>query len=261
MAIQIINTKQGIDRKFEVRLAENQLEIENTLALRYNVFNLEMGEGLPESRATQKDRDIYDYHCDHLIVKDLTNDLIVGTYRILKRSIARETIGFYSENEFDLKCLYRLKEEIAEVGRSCVHKDYRDGSVISLLWSGFGEYMQKHNIRYLFGCGSIHSVDPTLASQTYAYLRHKNAISPQNLEVQPLSSHKLTGFNPDYQIDDMVATMKILPPLIKGYVRLGAKICGYPALDSVFRTTDLLVLFDQKEINERYGKHYLNQTT
>lgn len=257
MAISVINKKQGIERRLEVRLAENQYEIEQTLALRYNVFNLEMGEGLPESRQAQKDRDDYDYYCDHLIVKDETNDLIVGTYRILKRSVAKENIGFYSETEFDLRKLYDFKEEVAEVGRSCVHQDYRDGSVISLLWSGFGEYMLKNDIRYLMGCGSIHSTDPLAASQAYAYLKENNALASDEFGVVPYDSHRLDGFDPNYIIEDKKAVNKTIPPIIKGYVRLGAKICGYPALDRVFGTTDMFVLFDRNEIDARYGKHYL----
>lgn len=208
MAISIIQNKQGIERKLEVRLAENQYEIEQTLALRYNVFNLEMGEGLPESRQSQKDRDAYDYYCDHLIVKDETQDRIVGTYRILKRSVAKENIGFYSETEFDLRKLYDLEDDVAEVGRSCVHQDYRDGSVISLLWSGFGEYMLENNIRYLMGCGSVHSKDPLVASQAYAYLRENNALAGDELGVSPYATHALEGFDPNYIIEDKKQSIK-----------------------------------------------------
>ncbi|PJZ85580.1 GNAT family N-acetyltransferase [Leptospira harrisiae] len=257
MVIQSPNAKQGVLRKLEVRLAENDNEIENTLALRYDVFNLEMGEGIPESRQTQKDRDKYDAYCDHLIVKDQICGSIVGTYRILKRSVAKNHIGFYSENEFNLSNLYQLKEEIAEVGRSCVHKDYRDGSVISLLWSGFGEYMQNHNIRYLMGCGSVHSTDPMIASQAYAYLREKGALAQSDLMVYPYPDFEMPGFDANYQISNMDSIRKNLPPLIKGYVRLGAKICGFPALDKGFGTTDFFVLFDKNIIDHRYGKHYL----
>lgn len=257
MAISVISKKQGVERKLEVRLAENQYEIEQTLSLRYNVFNLEMGEGLPESRQAQKDRDEYDYYSDHLIVKDETANKIVGTYRILKRSVAKANIGFYSENEFDLSKIYEFKDEVAEVGRSCVHADYRDGSVISLLWSGFGEYMLKNDIRYLMGCGSIHSMDSIVASQAYAYLKENNALAGEEFGVTPYESYQLVGFDPNYKVADWKAVNKAIPPIIKGYVRLGAKICGYPALDRIFKTTDLFVLFDRKEIDERYGKHYL----
>lgn len=259
MGICNIDTKQEISRNLVVRLAQNRSEIENTLALRYHVFNLELGEGLSGSRDTQKDRDEYDNFCDHLIVEDQNNNnAIVGTYRILRRSVAKKNIGFYSEKEFDLSNLYLLKEEIAEVGRSCVRKDYRDGSVISLLWSGFGQYMSKHNIRYLFGCGSIHSIDPIVVSQAYAFLRENGALVQKEFRVQPCPDRHLPGFDSNFHINNFDSIRKQLPPLIKGYIRLGAKICGYPALDKDFGTTDFFVLFDKNTIDYRYGKHYLH---
>ncbi len=251
----ILNRKE---RVLEVRLAGNQLEIERALALRYDVFNLEMGEGLPQSAATRKDRDEYDLHCNHLIVIDKSNEeKIVGTYRILTRQMAKKGIGFYSENQFDITSIYNLPDEIAEVGRSCVHPDYRDGSVISLLWQGLAEFMIKQDVRYLMGCGSIHSTDPEIASQSFAFLKAKEAISPDEFRVYPNPDFILPGFNPDYTIEDLKAITKNIPPLLKGYIRLGAKICGVPALDSVFGTTDVFILFDRKEITERYAKHYM----
>ncbi len=251
----ILNKKE---RVLEVRLAGNQLEIERALALRYDVFNLEMGEGLPQSSATRKDRDEYDLYCNHLIVIDKSNqDKIVGTYRILTRRMAKEGIGFYSENEFDITSIYNLPDEIAEVGRSCVHPDYRDGSVISLLWQGLAEFMIKQDVRYLMGCGSIHSTDSEVASQSYAFLKEKDAIAPEEFRVFPNPDYALPGFNTEYKIEDLKAVTKNIPPLLKGYIRLGAKICGTPALDSVFGTTDVFILFDRKEITERYAKHYL----
>lgn len=257
MAISVIEKKQGVERQLEVRLAENQLEIEQTLSLRYNVFNLEMGEGLPQSHQTGKDRDEYDYYCDHLIVTDKTAGKIVGTYRILRREIARQHIGFYSETEFDLTNIYKIENEIAEVGRSCVHPDYRDGSVISLLWTGLGEYMKQYNVQYLMGCGSIHSVDPIMVNEAYAFLREKDALAGEEFFVMPRKTHILSGFNPNYIIPDMKEATKRIPPLIKGYVRIGTKICGIPAVDYVFNTTDVFILFDIADIDKRYGKHYL----
>lgn len=246
------------EKKLTVRIAENQLEIERALALRYDVFNLELGEGLPESAATRKDRDEYDFYCDHLIVIDEANqNQIVGTYRILKRSVAKENIGFYSENEFDISNLYNLEDEIAEIGRSCVHPDYRDGSVITMLWSGLANYMIKYNVRYLMGCGSIHSTDPTLASEVYAFLKEKDALTSEEFRVYPKPNFQIPGFNSNYVIEDSKALAKKIPPLIKGYLRAGAKICGEPALDSVFGTIDVFIFFDKTNITEKYGKHYL----
>jgi putative hemolysin len=253
----IIDKKTGLERKLQVRLAEDQYEIERTLTLRYNIFNLEMGEGLPQSRATQKDRDEYDMFCDHLIVVDKTrNDMVVGTYRIMKRQVAKANIGFYSETEFDLRKIYELEEEVAEVGRSCVHQDYRDGSVISLLWAGLGNYMKTQDVRYLMGCGSVHSTSPIEASEAYAYLKDKNALADERFNIEPYKTHRLEGFDPNYQVKDMKEVIKKIPPILKGYVRVGTKFAGTPALDAVFGTTDFFILFDREEITQRYTKFY-----
>lgn len=245
-------------RNLEVRIAENQLEIEQALALRYEVFNEEMGEGLLSSRETKKDRDAYDYFCHHLIVIDKDKkDKVVGTYRILPREIALKNIGFYSENEFDLTNIYALKEGVAEVGRSCVHPEYRGGSVISMLWIGLGTYMKEYNLRYLMGCGSIHNTNSLYGSEVYAYLKHNNVLAEDKFFVHPKEKYILNGFNPNLPIHDIKETTKKVPPLIKGYMRLGAKISGFPALDLEFGTIDVFVIFDAEKINQKYGKHYL----
>lgn len=258
MTLTLLDKSKGTERKLEVRLAEDQLEIEQALSLRYNVFNLEMGEGLPQSSATQKDRDEYDYYCDHLIVLDKNRDnAVVGTYRILRRDVAKENIGFYSENEFNLSKLYQLEDELAEVGRSCVHPEYRNGSVISLLWGGLAEYMKEYKLRYLMGCGSIHSTNPHVGSEAYAFLRENDGLADARFAIEPLLSHELKGFDPNYKIENLKEVTKNIPPLIKGYLRLGAKICGTPALDLEFGTIDVFVLFDYQDISDRYLKKYL----
>ena len=153
MGIQSLIDKKTRVRDLVTRIAENQLEIEKALRLRYEVFNMELQEGLPESKSTGKDRDEYDFFCDHLLVIDRANqDKVVGTYRILRKTVAKKCIGFYSENEFDLLNIYNLTDEVAEVGRSCVHPEYRDGSVISLLWNGLAKYMTEFDVRYYMGC-------------------------------------------------------------------------------------------------------------
>jgi len=154
--------------------------------------------------------------------------------------------------------LYELEDEVAEVGRSCVHPEYLNGSVISLLWAGIGEYIQEHNIRYLMGCGSIHSTNPVVASEIYAFLKHNNALADERFSINPLPSFEVPGLDTDFPILDIKETSKKIPPLIKGYLRLGAKICGRPALDPVFKTTDVFVLFDSTQITERYLNKYLS---
>ena len=243
-------------RRLSLRLAENQLEIERTLGLRYDVFNVEMNEGLPQSRDTGKDRDEYDLFCDHLIVVDDERDgLICGTYRLLRSSVAQKNIGFYSENEFDLSEVYSLLGECAEIGRSCVHRNYRDGSVISLLWNGLASYMRQFDVQYLMGCASLHTTEANEASRVYAWFREKDAIATE-ASVMPLPTHELAGFRRDYPIDDAKLVGKTIPPLIKGYLRAGTKVCGHPALDAEFGTVDYFVLFNRFDIEKRYGKHF-----
>ncbi len=244
-------------RQLEVRLATSEQEIRETLELRYNVFNLEMKEGLPRSSQTGQDQDEYDPFCDHLVVVDRERgEEIVGTYRILRGEVARTHLGFYSETEFDLSALESLHREMAEVGRSCVHPRYRDGSVISLLWSGIAGYLKEHSIRYLMGCASLHSMEAKLASETYSFLREKDHLSSPPLRVVPLASHHLDGFDPDLPLEDSARVRKAIPPLLKGYLRLGAKIGGHPALDPEFGTVDFFVLFDSNLVTSRYGNHY-----
>lgn len=240
----------------KVRLAENQLEIERTLALRYDIFNVELGEGLPQSAATRKDRDEYDLFCDHLIVIDeAAESRIVGTYRILRSSVAKRHIGLYSANEFDLSALDRLNREAAEIGRSCVHPDYRDGSVITLLWQGLCWYMKEFDVRYLMGCGSVHSTDGPSASLAYAYFKQSGGMADW-FSAKPLPGMEVPGFDATHVIADLKSVSRQIPPLMKGYIRAGARIAGEPALDREFGTTDYFIIFDQKEVDARYGKRF-----
>lgn len=244
-------------RKLQVRLADNQLEIERALRLRYEIFNTEMGEGLAQSAATGKDRDEFDLHCDHLIAVDQVSDEIVGTYRILTKTTALANSGFYSEGEFDLRNIYRLPFETAEVGRSCVHPAYRDGSVIGLLWAGIANYIQKRDIRVLMGCGSLHSVNTFHVNEIYAYLKAKGHLVPDELRVTPHQTHRLPGFREEDLQEDPKVVARRFPPLLKGYLRLGALIGGEPALDRAFGTTDLFIYFDAQSITSRYGKRFV----
>jgi len=254
MSLQIQNKTDR--RKLSVKFAENGDEIDRALALRYTVFNTELNEGLAESRQNGKDRDPYDQYCDHLIVIDRTADEVVGTYRLMSRETARDAIGFYSETEFDLSGIHALDGGVVELGRSCVHSGYRDGSVITLLWKGIATYLQKHDARYLIGCASIHRSDPVEISQIYSYLRESGAIS-DTISVSPLPANRLLSFDPSVPLIDEKQIRKIVPPLLKGYLRAGAKICGNPAFDPLFRTTDFFILFDVDRITERYGKRFL----
>lgn len=234
-----------------LKIAENQYEIEKALSLRFDVFNKELGKGLHESYSTCKDRDDYDLFCDHLLVIDkFNNDKVVGTYRILKSNVAKRTIGFYSENEFDLFNLYQNQDDYAEVGRSCIHHDYRDGSVINLLWQGLAHYMNEFNLKFYFGCASIHSTSHHIINQVYNYLLLKNAFTEHYIPP-------LTNYHEEIKIlEKDLINQKFIPPLIKGYLRLGAKFSSYPAIDLEFGTTDFFVLFTREHITKKYNSRF-----
>jgi putative hemolysin len=241
---------------FDVKIADSLHEIEAALRLRFEVFNLEMNEGLESSFETGFDSDVYDTFCDHLIVIEKTSQRVVGTYRLLRQSKAEQHIGFYSENEFDLSLLKRNTGRSLELGRSCVAKEFRSIAVINLLWSGIARYIEREGITHLFGCASLHSTDLHESAPAYYYLIH-NHLAPKEFWVTP-RVHCRIDFSPcSVSEQEERAAFSSLPPLMKGYLRLGAMICGEPAVDREFGTTDFLILVDTAKITERYKEHYV----
>ena len=233
--------------KLEVSLAHTPQEILEAQKLRYRIFAGEMGANLP-TRQPGVDHDIYDPYCEHLIVRDQNTAEIVGTYRILSPANARQ-VGYYSENEFDLTRLQHLRPRLVEIGRSCVHPDYRSGATISLLWAGLAHYMQENQYDYLMGCASISMADGGhLAASLYNRLADHQG--PPEYRVFPRCPLPLAALRNDVPGDT--------PPLIKGYLRAGAWICGAPAWDPDFNTADLPILLPMNRVSNRYAKHYLD---
>ncbi len=240
---------------FSVKIAENDTEIKAAQRLRFEVFNVEMNEGLSSSWETGLDQDQYDKHADHLLVIDRATDNVVGTYRMLKKSVANSNGGFYSEGEFDLMNLKKLPSEILEMGRSCVHKEYRSNGVINLLWAGIAKYLELSNASYLFGCASLHTHDSEEISEIYSYLKSRY-FSEEKYRVYPLQKCIVPGLKDDIVVKDSRSILKKIPPLVKGYFRLGALVCGDPALDTEFGTTDFFILLPTDQITRRYQNHY-----
>lgn len=237
-------------RNFHVTLARCESEILEAQKLRYRVFHEEMGARL-SSRTPGVDRDIYDPFCEHLIVRDEAHGRIVGTYRILSPSAARRIGGYYSDNEFDLTRLQHLRNQIVEIGRSCIDADYRTGAVISLLWSGLARYMLDNGYEYLMGCASVSMADGGhIAASLYNRLRDEH-LAPLEYHVFPRHPLPLERLR-----RDLPATT---PPLIKGYLRAGAWICGDPAWDPDFNTADLPILLPMNRLQQRYARHYLGR--
>ncbi|MFA5826127.1 MAG: GNAT family N-acyltransferase [Gallionellaceae bacterium] len=237
--------------KLTVSLARTGAEVEEAQRIRYKVFAEEMGANLP-SAAEGLDRDRFDKHCEHLLARDNENGKVVGTYRIMPPEQARVAGGYYSETEFDLSRLVNLRDRMVEVGRSCVHQDYRDGATITQLWSGLADYIGKHNHEYLIGCASISMADGGhYAARVYNKI-HKLHVAPSEYRVFPHCPLPLEALNRDMEV--------IIPPLIKGYLRLGAYIGGEPAWDPDFNCADLFILLPVARMNERYVKHFMRKT-
>lgn len=236
--------------RLTVSFAQNEEEVREAQRLRYQIFYEEMGARLG-TLEPGIDKDIFDPYCDHLLVRDNDTLEVVGTYRVLSPAQARKIGGYYSETEFDLTRLSHLYERMVEVGRSCVHANYRNGASISLLWSGLAKYMQQRGYDYLIGCASIGMMDGGHAAASIYRRLSQEHMSPIEWRVFPRNGLPL---------ETLDSTMNApLPPLIKGYMRLGSYVCGEPAWDPDFNTADLLVLLPLSLMDKRYARHFFEQ--
>ncbi|MCZ7563896.1 MAG: GNAT family N-acetyltransferase [Burkholderiales bacterium] len=234
--------------RFAVELARTAADVRAAQRLRYAVFAEEMGARLDAPEAGI-DADRFDPHCEHLVVREAARGEIVGTYRILSPSAAARAGGYYSEQEFDLARLAPLRAGLVEVGRSCIHPGYRTGAVISLLWAGLARYMLAHRHAHLMGCASIGMADGGYAAAAMYRRIAAAALSPAEYRVVP--RHALP-------LERLTAEAPAEPaPLIKGYLRLGAWVCGAPAWDPAFNTADLLVLLPLARLDARYARRYI----
>jgi putative hemolysin len=241
-----LRSHSRVEPVLRVGLARSQAELEEAQHLRYSVFAGEMGARLGDTDQAI-DQDEFDMYCDHLLVREVGTGKVVGTYRILPPH-RREQLGrLYSESEFDLTGLSPLRHSLIEVGRSCVHPDYRTGSAILLLWAGLAQYMRKGQYRHLIGCASAalddgghqaaglrdklqaYLADPEYRVFPHVPFRHERLSRPAKVEI---------------------------PPLIKGYLRLGAKVCGEPAFDPDFNSADFLIWVSLENIQPRYARHF-----
>jgi len=234
--------------RYHVALAIDDAEIREAQRLRYKVFAEEMGARL-STLLPGHDIDPYDPYCDHLLVRELVSGEVVGTYRILPSDAARRVGSYYSEQEFDLARLDHLRPRMAELGRSCVHPDHRSGGVIARLWMGLADYMTRHEHAYIVGCASIALHDGGYtAARVYRQVAERHQ-APAEWRATPRCRL------PVESLDDGLPAA--LPPLIKGYTRLGAQVCGEPAWDPDFNTADLLMLLPMANLNRNYARRLL----
>ncbi|MFF9065549.1 GNAT family N-acetyltransferase [Streptomyces sp. NPDC014891] len=249
-AEQTARRAPGADPRYQVGLARDQQDVRAAQRLRHQVFAGELGARL-DGPEPGLDADAFDAYCDHLLVREETTGEVVGTYRILPPGRAAIAGRLYSESEFDLGRLAPIRHDLVEVGRSCVHPAHRNGAVIALIWAGLARYMTDTGHNWLAGCCSLPLADGgALAAATWDTVRTKH-LAPEEYWVTP---HKL--WSPDGVTRPEGRTE--LPPLLRGYLRLGAQVCGAPAHDPEFGTADLFVLLSLRRTHPRYLDHFLS---
>jgi putative hemolysin len=244
----------------QVRLAESAADIDAAQALRYRIFYDKMGaQPLPGMERVRRDIDAYDRICDHLLVLDRSRgnaeDTVVGTYRLIRRNAAERLGAFYSAAEYDVAPLIAYPGEILELGRSCVDADYRNRSVMQLLWSGIAAYVFHYDIALMFGCASLPGTDPDAlaAPLSYLYFHH---LAPPALRPRALAERYVEMRRIEPGALDPIRMLGALPPLIKGYLRLGGFVGDGAVIDEQFNTTDVCIIVKTDLVTEKYSRHY-----
>lgn len=248
----------------EIRLAETAEDVDAAQALRYRIFYDEM-HAKPDAATLASGRDIdhFDAVCDHLLVVDHAlgtgPERIVGTYRLIRKPAADARGGFYTASEYDISPLLALEGNLLELGRSCVDARYRTRPTMQLLWRGIASYVFKHDIVLMFGCASLHGTDPAVHAHALSYLHH-NHLAPPELRPRALE-HLYVPLDrmPPEAITPKVA-LNELPPLVKGYLRLGGFIGDGAVIDDQFNTTDVCIIVKTDLITEKYSAHYTRTT-
>ncbi|MFI8386819.1 GNAT family N-acetyltransferase [Streptomyces sp. NPDC085540] len=233
--------------RYAVRLARDEDEVRAAQRLRHQVFVGELGARL-DGPEPGLDADAFDAYCDHLLVIDEETEQVVGTYRLLPPERAAVAGRLYSEGEFDLSALAPIRPDLVEVGRSCVHPDHRNGAVIALIWAGLAHYMDRTGHNWLAGCCSIPLADGGVLAAATRETALTRSLAPEEYRVAPHLPWSPEGITFPDRME--------LPPLLRGYLRLGAWVCGEPALDAEFGCADLYVLLSLRRTNPRYLKHF-----
>jgi putative hemolysin len=243
-----------------VRIAESPAEVDAAQALRYRVFYEEMGARPdPVALTTRRDQDVFDAVADHLLVIDhaLGDGAagVVGTYRLIQREGAAKVGHFYSAGEYDLAVIEAFPGKVLELGRSCVDARYRGRAVMQLLWQGIAAYNAEHGIDLMFGCASLQGTDPDALAQelTFLYERH---LAPPDLRMRALPERYVDMRRMDPQAVDERRASLMLPPLIKGYMRLGGYVGDGAVIDEQFNTIDVAIIVKSDLVTRKYMKHY-----
>ncbi|MDB5973556.1 MAG: ornithine-acyl-ACP acyltransferase [Nevskia sp.] len=245
-----------------VSWAATEEDVRAALRLRFQVFAGEMGARLgPDALQSGLDRDRFDPYCDHLLVRAVGgphDGMLLGTYRVLPPSGARLAGGFYSDREFDLGPLHALRPRALELGRSCVHPDWRSGGVILALWSALGQYMVRRRLDTMIGCASISLQDGAAHAAAIWHGLRQKYLADAAWQVRPRRPLALCGA-PGSMAVAHARFAPATPPLIKGYLRCGARLLGPPSHDPAFNTADLPIMLRLDQLEPRYRKHFLGQ--
>jgi putative hemolysin len=229
---------------FRIRLARSSEDLVECQRLRFDVFNLELGEGLSASERSGLDIDPFDSFCDHLMVRDIESGRLVGTYRLQTGQVARRNLGYYGNQIFDFSVYEPVRRELLELGRACVHIDYRNIMVLHALWKGIAVYATRHDTRYLIGCSSISTQDQNYGMAMYGSLMDRYLVHP-SLRTLPQPGHTC------HSSGAPVAGSLRPPRLFRAYLEISGRICGPPAIDREFKTIDFLTLVDLANLPDR----------
>lgn len=234
-------------RRLQAERLQGHVALREAQALRYRVFSTEFG-ALLQGSDTELDYDEFDIHCSHIGVRDLDSGELVATTRLLDSLTARGLGRFYSEGEFNLDGLAELDAPILEIGRTCVHPAYRSGATIAVLWGALADALNQGGYRYLMGCASIPMRDGGVQAQAIMQRIRERYLSTELLRANPR--------NPLPQLNVPDNVIAETPPLLKAYLRLGAKICGEPCWDPEFQVADVFILLKRDELCPRYARHF-----
>jgi putative hemolysin len=246
-----------------VRIAQTEAEIDAVQALRWRVFYEEMSaEPSAAARALARDVDAFDAVADHLLVVDHAigpgPEGVVGTYRLIQQGAAEQIGRYYSNDEYDISELITFQGKLLELGRSCVHESYRNRMVMQLLWRGIAAYVYRHRIDLMFGCASLPGTDPDQWAAELTYL-YNNHLAPPALRPRALPDRYIEMRRLDPEEVDNRRALAGLPPLIKGYLRLGCFIGDGAVIDDQFNTTDVAIVVKTDLITDKYYRHYERQ--
>ncbi len=239
--------------KYRLSFAGTTQELDAVLKLRFEVFNLELAEGLDSSYLTGRDEDEFDQTCHHLIVTDKSCNEVVGTYRLRTMEMAQIAGGFYSAGEYGLEDFpSKVLSESIEIGRACISREHRNTQVLFLLWQGLAAYMLHNQKRYFFGCCSLTSQNEAEGWRVFRYLEEKgNLQSDFRVKAKPECECNEAEFTD-------ITEVKI-PRLFKTYLRFGARVCSEPAIDREFKTIDFLVIFDAQDMDAKTYQLFFNE--